>query len=1573
VQVLDLVYNSTTQSPAWRCLSGCDTYAPGGRSPRQNTSEPRDDGRCGPNFGNARCKHDYPWCNYHEHSGWCGNTHEHRDAQDDARFDWRATEPWPSTSLWSMESSYGNALALQGPILAVGAPGGAGFVDIRMAVGLEVRGVKPQALAGNSRYTKWSPQRILSESGSKGFGYRLAMEPGLLVVSAAGASTSSASVHLYALSETTGSTSKLCQYSKPPGSDFGASLAIQRGRGNRFTVLVGNPSESHVYAILVTPDEQNKCRMQTLIRQHMLTDFTGDGFGMAIAITHQFLFIGAPSVRRTDQLGAVISGLLHVLPLCTEGNYLLSNAYEGCTPCPNGQWSTGGQIGTCSRCIPEYSTPLQACNFTCVSNYFGQDCLACSQAMSKANVTKPTHSRWIDGRGTCSFECDLSYGRVDDECVKCDLAAEDYSGTWIPQTCSWTCLPAFFAQDEQAKQPDCVRCSVLKERQAASKPAHSEWLDGRPDCRFGPEIGYNCTNDSCEPCPALVQHAHWTNLNPRLGARCDFACDQGYFGHPEFHGRCEVCAVYLEEILPKHRRPTKPARSQWINNLTCDAASWACIDGTHLGSTGNYCCPDQIAHSIEDASVNPCKVRCLEGFWWDKDEASCRTCFPLPQHARWSTGNCTFVPLPGYKCDDGVCSRCPTASSLPVHAGYIDSDVACTYACNEGFFGHPQYRGICERCSVFMLDVVSPGDRIALPKHAFWEDGVTKCDRDSWTCGETYVKSVHARYCCPKPPYVNGQFWEAGKPCPVSCNPGFIWSDADERCVDCPARPAGAEWTYGCNFKCSSGLFGDDLGVCVTCRAYHELKNTRLPPRASWPEETTSCGDVSWVCDGGSRKFLEATKPGCCPTELPEGAMWNGPQDSCGFQCDARWKWDDDRMTCVGCPPSSYTTKPSSPKSTYFWGDTCSYKCTKAVAGSGENYFEYPAAPAALDECLSCKALAERTRWRKPDYALWPGECQPRSVSSSTVCAPDSPVCNADSWSCYSGHIDRRTFGLCCAPETVPAGYDSLTAQGRGSWIDGTCEWRCNAGFFPTVPQPEHRSNCMLCKDYLDLNKVPSCYSEGMLSQQQKLDLQCGTKDSSVTKPRQCVAQVAIALTVHGLSLAQFTSEVELVFRNGIVASWSLFCAPTSTCSGLIQADDVYVTSVVESNSGRRQSPLAQQKSLSLNMEIRNVLPHAVGDVREKVAAGAIFQVNKGLNLYGIPAVVDCVAKDAQLRCQTALSGGAAEWSCKGGKTFNAHTGKCCSKSIMEIPESEVSRYIWMSSGCDWTCRKGFLQMATSGRCLTCSEYNIAQKRFNPPNSVWKSDSSDCSEWVCYPGHVRSASGFSCISITKLQQACAALTRCAQCVQDGDCVWCNGQCKAGLLKQDSPSCPYTSDGLMGPCTCETDTCRSECTHSKCGVCVKDDYCGWCKETEKCLLGNFFRPLTAACPAAQWVFDSGNRCSSVDDWWIIGLVLAAASTLLVACFGGYIVTRLRRSTRRRQEQAAGRSPEQIQLREETQRFVATFPTFKYNGTKMPKAQRSAPSSPDGGEQAGEQSDANEDDDDLPMCSICLVSP
>ena len=1529
-----------------RCLSGCETYAPGGRIPMINTTEPRDDGRCGPHFGYARCKHDYPWCNWHHSSGWCGNTAEHRDAQDDSQFDWRETDPWPATRVWDAEGSYGDALALQGPILAVGAPqgnSGAGYVDVRRALGPDDRGAQPPALAGNLRYTEWSLRRILSQPGSKGFGYRLAMKPGLLVVSAAGDADmgSGPAVYVYAVSTTTGSAVKLCEYSKPTG-DFGVSLAIQQGRGNRYTVVVGSPSESHVYAILVTPSENTKCTMQTVIRQYFSFDSTGDGFGAAIAMTNQFLFIGAPSVLKNDPNGHQISGLLHILALCTEGNYLQPDYYMGCAPCAHGQWSTGAQIGACSRCIPEYASPLQACNFTCFAGYFGDNCLECAEAMSNANVTKPAHSHWIDGRDTCVFECDVSYERVGDECVKCGQAAADYNGQWIKETCSWTCTPTFFAEVEATDQPNCVLCSVVKETQGAWKPEHSEWLDGLVNCEFGPQIGYSCSGDVCEACPALAQHAHWTNVEPRLGARCDFACDEGYFGHPEFEGVCELCAVYLEDVLPRERRPSKPARSQWSNNVTCDASSWKCVPGTHLSSSADYCCPDVIANSVKDASEGPCQVRCLAGFWWDGDEASCRTCFPLPRHAQWSTGNCTFAPLPGYQCVDGVCSECPTASSLPVHASYIDSDVACTYACHEGFFGHPEYAGICERCSDFMQRVVSPGDRITLPNRAIWEDGVT-CDDDSWTCEAGYTKSEHERYCCPNPPYANGAPFAQGSPCPVDCNPGFIWRNDDEQCANCPAHPDGAEWTHGCNFRCGSGLFGDELNVCVTCKEYRELKGTRLPPHASWPVDVMACGETAWVCEPQFYKSLEATPPGCCPTELPEGASWNGPEAHCGFTCIAGWTWDPESMMCVGCPASSVTTTPSTQADTYEWnGDSCSYRCKTAGQGAvgSRTYHPFPQDGGRLDECLVCADLADRMRWQKPEDAVWPDA--------------NSAECHANSWSCDPRYYIRPgSENLCCQRDAAPVEWRALSAAGKGSWVAGSCDWRCNEGYFPTVPLPADRSNtqknCRLCKDYLRESNVPSCYSQDLLSHKQKDDLQCSSKEPA-TKPEKCVAQIFMTLILRGLPLDKFTRHVEDEIRNGF-----------ATTSQHVYASYVHVVSATERGIGRREASVEQEHVITLGVEIRNVPPHRANTASDEVARTAPEKVQQRLSWYGVPAQVDCAKQSAQPHlCDTEVSGGSSEWSCKSGKVFNEFTGKCCSKSI--VSANEETRYLWAPDGCDFTCRKGYKQVHAGGRCLNCLEYNVEMKRYNPPNSRWKDDSEDCAEWECDAGHVRSASGFSCIPLPHLKQACAALTRCAQCVMDGDCVWCDGQCVGGQLRHGEPSCPYTSEGLVGPCTCEPDVCQSECTHTTCSSCVEDDYCGWCEGTKTCMLGSYFRPLISDCPAGTWITDSGVRCSSDENWWILGLVIASGSTLLVMFFGGYVITVLRRSARRRREQAAGRSPEQIQLRNETQRFMATFPTFQYNGTRLPKTQ--------GADSSGQPDD--DEDDEGPMCSICLVS-
>jgi hypothetical protein len=138
-----------------------------------------------------------------------------------------------------------------------------------------------------------------------------------------------------------------------------------------------------------------------------------------------------------------------------------------------------------------------------------------------------------------------------------------------------------------------------------------------------------------------------------------------------------------------------------------------------------------------------------------------------------------------------------------------------------------------------------------------------------------------------------------------------------------------------------------------------------------------------------------------------------------------------------------------------------------------------------------------------------------------------------------------------------------------------------------------------------------------------------------------------------------------------------------------------------------------------------------------------------------------------------------------------------------------------------------------------------------------------------------------------------------------------------------------------------------------------------------MLGSYFRPQSSECAAGTWISTSGARCGNGDGLWMIGLVCATGSTLLVAGLGGFVVTRMRLQARRQQERAAGRSPEQVQLREQTQRFLSSFPKFRYNGKKLPTPSGPLHESmrPEADERGAAASDA---DEDAPTCSICLVS-
>ena len=288
--------------------------------------------------------------------------------------------------------------------------------------------------------------------------------------------------------------------------------------------------------------------------------------------------------------------------------------------------------------------------------------------------------------------------------------------------------------------------------------------------------------------------------------------------------------------------------------------------------------------------------------------------------------------------------------------------------------------------------------------------------------------------------------------------------------------------------------------------------------------------------------------------------------------------------------------------------------------------------------------------------------------------------------------------------------------------------------------------------------------------------------------------------------------------------------------------------------------------------------------------------------------------------------------------------------------------------------------------CWTCAELNEKLGKLKPNNAVWRDDMPSCSEWVCADGYVRTSSGFYCESLPRLMARCRALTRCARCAEVSDCVWCpagnggSGVCLAGMTTADKAGCPYTaegkigSDSVSGKCECQAATCSDECKHSSCGACVSDEYCGWCAGTERCMLGSYFRPAASSCPAGTWIPHGKTGCASDDMLWIIGLVCATGATLLIALLGCYVVVRIRRAARHRQALAEGRAPEQLELRNRTQRLLAAMPTFRFRavekgsatplGPQEPAAVASAADAGEGGSEWGEE------EGDAPMCSICL---
>mmetsp|Transcript_14699 Transcript_14699/g.30428 ORF Transcript_14699/g.30428 Transcript_14699/m.30428 type:complete len:236 (+) Transcript_14699:2-709(+) len=135
-----------------------------------------------------------------------------------------------------------------------------------------------------------------------------------------------------------------------------------------------------------------------------------------------------------------------------------------------------------------------------------------------------------------------------------------------------------------------------------------------------------------------------------------------------------------------------------------------------------------------------------------------------------------------------------------------------------------------------------------------------------------------------------------------------------------------------------------------------------------------------------------------------------------------------------------------------------------------------------------------------------------------------------------------------------------------------------------------------------------------------------------------------------------------------------------------------------------------------------------------------------------------------------------------------------------------------------------------------------------------------------------------------------------------------------------------------------------------------------------MLGSYFQPATGSCPIAEWSTGINTRCTQQTGIWLVGLVCASVSTLLVGLMCCYFVLRVRAAQRSQQAglerfgaQPPGVPPNRAQ--ELTERFLATFPTFKFSVAKMPPNERQQRTEE-------EEEDEEEENFDEPCCSICL---
>jgi len=946
---------------------------------------------------------------------------------------------------------------------------------------------------------------------------------------------------------------------------------------------------------------------------------------------------------------------------------------------------------------------------------------------------------------------------------------------------------------------------------------------------------------------------------------CTYFCNAGRYGHPQIPGVCVRCSELMTNYWSPP--PTLPVFSAWVDDAgVCNTSTWSCLAGyarrAYLADI--LCCPTSTisnSHAAPDGTVFPCGVECDAGFYWNASLAACVGCGAPPANGYWQprTGQAADLSTCRFGCNLGFqpkgdgsqsCVACP---SKPTSASWTPPSSAaysiCAFSCNVGYYGHPQYWGVCVLCSD-LLDHYVPSGTLT-PKPAvggIWNNTAGRCDDTVWSCAAGFRRSpLGSRFCCPS--FINNSSpltagYDQTNPCGISCNTGYTWDVTQAACSPCQGLPGHASWTYmksgsqvlvcswtcdlgytlsaddascgacpakpsasywavtmqdgiaqnpSCTYFCNAGRYGHPQipGVCVRCSElmtnYWSPPPT-LPVFSAWVDDAGVCNTSTWSCLAGYLRSVYLGAELCCPTSV-SNAQLDGTSAPCGWACNAGYYWNAAGLncsTCPGVPPVGET-----------WGPNCIH-------------------------VFDCQLYSTAMGIALPTNGVWP------------LTANGPSDCKL--WTCKDGY--DRNDEICCSKGVLGFG------DAGGSWAIGSCQWKCFSGLYFSLPP----ASCLQCVEFLaSTYNVDFCERCGDNNQccdgRMETSLQDWLLRNRTCNVSQIISLQATGLTASGLLVGRtyknLLGSLQTVLKRTVLMRSISLATDSAT-----QIAIVVVVPGLDPNISKAFSDFVRNSTSTIQRSLSNAL------------TPALFNVT-GLSL---------IASTSSVACQS-------------GYVMNEATDSCCSVQY-DLPGAGAnwSRILWFGR-CSWTCDPSFVRVGLA--CYTCSEKNAMWPPTLvslPVNAAWNdSDAPSCLSWVCASGYVPRANLSGCVALTDLTKECARSSRCSTCSLNSDCSWCGTKgCVPGTVSKGS-GCRFV-DSQTKVCDCQLNGCIDDCKGYKtCLGCLGDNNCGWCGTDGICKLD-----ISTVDPRAAVVIGLSTTQNCVRGWLGHNETLGLSIGMAVAC-------------------------------------------------------------------------------------------